>query len=586
MSKLSLREINQSQLDTTPVIDGQLIVCLDTGNTYRDSEVAHVKIGSDLEVVSELPLAPLADKIYLVKPDKLYVYTGGTWVSLNGASTVSIKAAANENTGGVDLALILGDVAKNTISITGKGGATVTEDEGNINVEAPDPNQILENLTNEEIDKITGGYVDEDGSSSPLLPISVDTTLTASGFAADAKVTGTRINEVKSTAAKNASDIKTIKDDIDTIKTTSVVVDKTLKKENFAADAKTVGDALDTKSDVGHNHDDVYYTESEVDTMLSKLASEKSDIGHTHDDRYYTEDEANALLADKADIKSLDALSKSTATALAAKPNKISPQLFTIPIEGWQTDDTVERYTNYIDIDVDTITANDVVTVNVIPASAKVASCAQFTNPETFNGYIRLRAASVPTSVITAQYYIVEGGGQTESSETTVDGYTKEQVDNKIAAAIKAAVAEQKLLDHPVGSIYQSTDPTSPADLFGGEWEEIKDRFLLSAGDSYAVESTGGEATHTHTYGLEYNAYYGIPLAADKEVFRLLNYASDNSTTLNTASAGTSRAISVNSGLTKVVAETSCSGYKNTANASYASTLPPYYTVYTWRRIA
>ena len=31
MSKLSLLEINQSQLDTTPVIDGQLIICLDTG---------------------------------------------------------------------------------------------------------------------------------------------------------------------------------------------------------------------------------------------------------------------------------------------------------------------------------------------------------------------------------------------------------------------------------------------------------------------------------------------------------------------------------------------------------------------------
>lgn len=83
MSKLSLREINQSQLDTTPVIDGQLIVCLDTGNAYRDSTVAHVKIGSDLEVVSELPLAPLADKIYYLKPDKLYVYSGGNWVLLN-----------------------------------------------------------------------------------------------------------------------------------------------------------------------------------------------------------------------------------------------------------------------------------------------------------------------------------------------------------------------------------------------------------------------------------------------------------------------------------------------------------------------
>ena len=83
MSKLSLREIAQSQLDSTPVIDGQLIVCLDTGNAYRDTSTAHVKIGSDLEVVSDLPLAPLAEKLYYLKPDKLYVFLGGNWTLLN-----------------------------------------------------------------------------------------------------------------------------------------------------------------------------------------------------------------------------------------------------------------------------------------------------------------------------------------------------------------------------------------------------------------------------------------------------------------------------------------------------------------------
>lgn len=83
MSKLSLREIAQSQLDSTPVIDGQLIVCLDTGNAYRDTATARVKIGSDLEVVSDLPLAPLAEKLYYLKPDKLYVFLGGNWTLLN-----------------------------------------------------------------------------------------------------------------------------------------------------------------------------------------------------------------------------------------------------------------------------------------------------------------------------------------------------------------------------------------------------------------------------------------------------------------------------------------------------------------------
>ena len=46
MSELSLLEINQSQLDKTPAVDGRLIVCLDTGNAYRDSKSEHYIGGS------------------------------------------------------------------------------------------------------------------------------------------------------------------------------------------------------------------------------------------------------------------------------------------------------------------------------------------------------------------------------------------------------------------------------------------------------------------------------------------------------------------------------------------------------------
>lgn len=52
---------------------------------------------------------------------------------------------------------------------------------------------------------------------------------------------------------------------------------------------------------------------------------------------------------------------------------------------------------------------------------------------------------------------------------------------------------------YPVGSIYMSVNSASPATLFGGTWERIKDQFLLAAGDKYAAGKTGGEATHTLT---------------------------------------------------------------------------------------
>ena len=63
------------------------------------------------------------------------------------------------------------------------------------------------------------------------------------------------------------------------------------------------------------------------------------------------------------------------------------------------------------------------------------------------------------------------------------DYYTREQVNRLLEV--------QKLADHPVGSIYQSTDPTSPAALFGGTWEQIaSERVLMGASSSHAAGTT------------------------------------------------------------------------------------------------
>ena len=51
--------------------------------------------------------------------------------------------------------------------------------------------------------------------------------------------------------------------------------------------------------------------------------------------------------------------------------------------------------------------------------------------------------------------------------------------------------ADSALAAYPVGSIYQSTDPTSPAALFGGTWQEIaQNRVLMGAGSGYAAGTT------------------------------------------------------------------------------------------------
>ena len=55
-------------------------------------------------------------------------------------------------------------------------------------------------------------------------------------------------------------------------------------------------------------------------------------------------------------------------------------------------------------------------------------------------------------------------------------------------------------LIYPVGSIYYTNDANfSPNVSFNGTWEQIKDTFLLAAGDTYIGGTSGGEATHKLT---------------------------------------------------------------------------------------
>ena len=49
---------------------------------------------------------------------------------------------------------------------------------------------------------------------------------------------------------------------------------------------------------------------------------------------------------------------------------------------------------------------------------------------------------------------------------------------------------------YPVGAYYISSEPTSPATLFGGTWVQVKDRVILAVGDTYkSAGLTGGSAT-------------------------------------------------------------------------------------------
>ena len=115
---------------------------------------------------------------------------------------------------------------------------------------------------------------------------------------------------------------------------------------------------------------------------------------------------------------------------------------------------------------------------------------------------------------------------------------------------------------YPVGSIYMSANNVEPSLLFGGTWEQIKDTFLLSAGDKYEGGKTGGESEHKltieempeHNHGLHFatstGAYASPPLG----------------------SGGAQWGSHVNT-------------VSNTGGSKPHNNMPPYLTVYMWKRV-
>lgn len=73
-------------------------------------------------------------------------------------------------------------------------------------------------------------------------------------------------------------------------------------------------------------------------------------------------------------------------------------------------------------------------------------------------------------------------------------------LNNQLLAALDKLKTEAALAAHPVGSLYWTSVNENPAATFGGgTWEQIKDRFILAAGDTYSQGATGGSATVTLT---------------------------------------------------------------------------------------
>lgn len=171
----------------------------------------------------------------------------------------------------------------------------------------------------------------------------------------------------------------------------------------------------------------------------------------------------------------------------------------------------------------------------------------------------------------TSDQIVAPTGAEAGLDEQHGYNYLMRQVNNaqKAAKAIAAALLNYV---YPVGSLYMSAEATSPASLFGGTWEQIKDRFILAAGDTYAAGSKGGKENHTHLIPIGFDEYGHFYLNKDSSGNDM---AYGSIVSVPTSKTNKSFDPSLMSADAVRIGRTSTS-----------SNMPPYKAFYCWQRIA
>ena len=234
-----------------------------------------------------------------------------------------------------------------------------------------------------------------------------------------------------------------------------VGTDSTLSTEGAPADAKATGDALAGKADK---------------TEVSNALSQKSDTTHTHD---------------------LSALINTLSTGSSTPQD--ADYYVSQYVGGGDTTTTYHRRPMsalwaYIKGKADVVFAAKSHTHNYAGSGSAGGSA---------NSAVKLDTATAGSA--TKPVYI-SGGKPVACTHSLGKDVPADAVftDHTYSAATQSAAglmsaADKKRLDnlYPVGSIYQSTDPTSPAALFGGTWEQIaSERVLMGAGSGHAAGTT------------------------------------------------------------------------------------------------
>jgi hypothetical protein len=202
-------------------------------------------------------------------------------------------------------------------------------------------------------------------------------------------------------------------------------------------------------------------------------------------------------------------------------------------------------------------------------------------NPKTFTVtqsgiyYLRYDVNTNGTSV-SAWNFQIEAGSTKTSWEQSAIGNVYVKTDN----GAMTPLFNRPLLDliYPIGSIYLSTG-IEPATVFGGTWELLKDRFLIGAGNSYGLNSTGGGTSHTHSTSSTNISVSQMPKHRHTEQ----GYNQVGAGVANGAQVR-SRFVIKEDPVDNVMGETGSGSSHGHGNTGSTSHMPPYLAVYMWKR--
>ena len=181
------------------------------------------------------------------------------------------------------------------------------------------------------------------------------------------------------------------------------------------------------------------------------------------------------------------------------KADSVPLHEITIPSEGWEKDSSG----NYrLNMDIPGLTDGDTVNVLIDPHELG-AKEEDLVETQSSTDTLTLIARAVPTAALKAYYYKVKGDILVAVGSVVLPGkkYTLPAATTttlggvKVGSGLKVAadgkLSADALAAYPVGSIYQSTNSTSPAALFGGTWEQIaSERVLMGASSSHKAGTT------------------------------------------------------------------------------------------------